>query len=52
MATGLIAGGIIGLAAATAAFSASDSYTRRNIMRKTRRLARKASNAIEDSFNY
>jgi len=51
MTTGLIAGGVLGLAAATMAFAASDSRVRRSVMRKTRRLARRASSAMND-FNY
>ena len=48
MTTGLIAGGILGIAVASAAFAASDDRVRRNVMRKTRRIARRASHAMND----
>jgi hypothetical protein len=52
MTTGFIAGGLLGIAATAVAWTASDSRLRRNVVRGTKRLARKASHMIGDSFDY
>lgn len=51
MTTGLIVGGVLGAAAAASAWVASDSRTRRNVVRGTRRIAKRTSDFIGDTFD-